>query len=326
MTTDFVVHPLSESFYKDLNQFAAVCRTVHHMKHVNIGSIGARTTAFKTVRTDEMALCSAGINVESFDLSEVFLRMDKISTEKAEQKALQYKRITNFGQWPEEKLYKIAKCGAAVDDIIAEYDLNGIAIRCWNEFQLKEGFAPCLLLCDLNEKGIAAACEVDVNNAVMMYALSQASGHPCTLLDFNNNYGEDPNKAILFHCGPTPISMLEGKGETQEHLMFRKSYGEGTGVGINKGKIRSGKVTFGSIKTENGKVYAFVSDGEFVDDPFDIQFFGTGKVIYKDGLNDIANYMAENGYKHHICISFGDCKGALAEALSKYLNIETKIF
>ena len=63
-----VVDPLSEAFAKNLHDFAAVCRVVKGMKRFTIGCIGARTTAFKTVRFDEVTMQRHGINVESFDL------------------------------------------------------------------------------------------------------------------------------------------------------------------------------------------------------------------------------------------------------------------
>ena len=110
-----------------------------------------------------------------------------------------------------------------VDDLIAEYDLNGIALRCWNEFQLEFGIAPCMVLGELNERGIAASCEVDITNTLMMQALALAGNTPSMLLDINNNYRDDPDKCILFHCGPVPISLMEGKGTTIEHKMFVKS-------------------------------------------------------------------------------------------------------
>lgn len=67
----------------------------------------------------------------------------------------------------------------------------------------------------LNEKGIATACETDVSNAVMMRALALAADAPCTLLDFINNFRNDRNKALMFHCGPMAISMIKGKGKNR---------------------------------------------------------------------------------------------------------------
>ena len=46
-----------------------------------VGAIGARTTAFKTVRIDEVALQRHGITVETLDLSDIFARVRKVSAD-----------------------------------------------------------------------------------------------------------------------------------------------------------------------------------------------------------------------------------------------------
>lgn len=76
-----VVHPLSPAFTQNLKDFAAICRVVNGMKRFNLGCIGARTTAFKTDRFDEQAMQKNGINVESFDLSEVFFKVGQKADE-----------------------------------------------------------------------------------------------------------------------------------------------------------------------------------------------------------------------------------------------------
>lgn len=325
LTKKFVVKPDSADFKADLERFASICRTVKGMKSFNAGAIGARTTAFKTVRFDEIAMMNVGINVESIDLSDVFIRMEKVNEARTEAKKEEYLAQTSFKGYPEEKMTNIAKLGVVIDDIISEYKLDAVAIRCWSELEIKFGIAPCMILCDLNEKGIAAACELDVNNAVMMRAVSLATDNACTILDFNNNYGDAEDKYIVFHCGPNPISMLTEKGEIIEHKMFKKTFGEGTGVGVNKGHLKSGDVTYGSLKTENGRLVAFVSEGTFTDDEIESEFFGSGKVIYSDTINNVINHIATEGYKHHLCFSFGKCAEALSETFNKYLGIECNI-
>ena len=322
----FTVHPLSDSFQIQLRQFAGVCRVVQGLKRLHIGSIGARTTAFKTVRVDEIAMQNAGIDTETFDLSEVFRRARSIDAKRVEAKAQDYLKITNYAVFPREKLLTIASLGAAIDDIIQEYRLDGVAVRCWNEMQVEFGVAPCLILCDLNQRGIAASCEVDLANTVMMKALSLAADSPCMLLDINNNYNDDENKCVLFHCGPVPSSLLEGKGETIEHKMFAKSYGPGSGVGVNKGKIRPGNTTFGSLKTENGKLCAFVGEGVLRDDPLDPEFFGSGTVLQTGYTQDLLEYIAENGYRHHLGLVPGNVQSIVAEAFENYLGYQTHSF
>jgi len=51
---------------------------------------------------------------------------------------------------------------------------------------------------------LSSACEVDICGVLGMHALQLASGSPSALLDWNNNYGSDPNKAVCFHCSNLP--------------------------------------------------------------------------------------------------------------------------
>lgn len=322
LTKKFCVAPLSEEFAEELRVFAGTCRVVRGMKRVNIGAIGARTTAFKTVRCDEIAFQGKRINVETIDLSLVFERMENVDEAKLIKKKEIYANLSDFGKYPSEKLENIAKLGVVIDELIEELDLQAIAIRCWNELQTKYGIAPCLILGELNERGIAASCELDVTNAVMMRAEGLAADYPVMLLDVNNNYGDDNDKIIFFHCGPAPLSMMQGKGKIEEHLMFKKSYGEGSGVGINKGKFIVGDVTVGSFKTENGKLCAFVTDGELTDDYIQKEFFGCGTVFKKTAAGDMLNYMATNGYRHHVCITRGHWSESVREAFDKYLGYQ----
>ncbi len=324
LTKHFAVSPLSDEFAEDLRIFGGICRAVKGLKHFTVGAIGARTTAFKTVRVDEIAFQRKNINIETIDLSQVFTMMDNASEEKLEAKKAHLREVSDFGNYPAIKLENIARLAVALDELIEAYALDSIAIRCWDELQKRYGIAPCVILGDLNEKGINSACELDINNAVMMKALESASDHPVMLFDVNNNYGEDRKKAILFHCGPAPKSMMKGDCHIEEHLMFKKTFGEGSGVGLNVGKIIETETTLGSMKTEDGKLWAFVTEGRLTDDPIDEAFFGCGTVFEKKNgtAEDLLNYMSTEGYRHHVAIAKGNWGEAVQEALSKYLGYE----
>lgn len=320
LTKKFCVDPLSDDFAEDLKQFAGTCRVVKGMRKFNVGAIGARTTAFKTVRFDEIAFQSKRVNIEAIDMTAVFSRMETVDAAKLEDKKLKYASLSDFGTYPPEKLENIARLGVVIDEIIEEFDLQAVAIRCWDELQKKFGIAPCLILGELNERGIAAACELDVTNAVMMRAVGLAADHPVMLLDVNNNFGDDANKVIFFHCGPAPTSMMQGNGKIEEHLMFKKSYGEGSGVGINVGKYIVDDVTVGSFKTEEGNLCAFVTEGKLTDEKLPEEFFGCGTVFEKKDANAMLQYMATNGYRHHVAITKGRFADAVKEAFDNYLG------
>ena len=324
LTRKFAVKPDSPDFAEDLRNFAAVCRIVNGMRNIYIGAIGARTTAFKTVRFDEIAYQKNGINIETFDMAQVFALMDAADAKAVAAKKATYFDYADFTGVEDEKTESIARFGVALDQLIAQYNLKAVAIRCWDELEKLYGIAPCLAMSVLNEAGIAAACEMDVNNAVMMRAVALASDSPVGLFDVNNNWGEATDKAIMFHCSAIPGSMLSCKGCIGEHLMFKKAYGPRTGVGIFGGPVREMPLTVGSFKTEDGRLCGFVTEGEVTGDKIEPAFFGTGFVFRKDDndANGMLNYMSRNGYRHHVAFVRGNWSAAIVEAFANYLGFE----
>ncbi len=68
----------SPEFKADLEWFSQVCRIVKGLKNLRIGAIGARPTAFNTVRYSERIFETSGITIETIDLSEIFGRINRM--------------------------------------------------------------------------------------------------------------------------------------------------------------------------------------------------------------------------------------------------------
>jgi hypothetical protein len=83
-------------------------------------------------------------------------------------------------------------------------------------------------------------------------------------------------------------------------------------------------VTVASLKTEDGEICSFITEGEATADPVEKEFFGCSMVFRKDDndANKMAVYMADNGYRHHVAITKGKWAKAVNEAFSKYLGIK----
>ena len=318
-----VVHPLTPQFEKNLEDFAAICRVVKGMKRFNLGCIGARTTAFKTVRFDEVALQRYGINVESFDLSElVFKVQNKKDDEKAVvEKLKSLEKYTDFSNVPKKNRFTLAKISVVLDEYIEEYKLDALALRCWNEMETILRVCPCVLLSELNDRGIVASCEIDLCSAITMRAMNLASGKPTACLDWNNNYGEDENKVILFHCGPVAQTLMEGKGVVTEHKMFAKE-DPGSGWGTNEGRIAAFDMTFSNCFTENGKLKVYASEAKFTGDAIEREYFGCGGVAEIHDLQNKLLRLAKGGFKHHTTVGVGHMKYVLEEAFNTYLGYE----
>ena len=318
-----VVHPSTDAFAKNLSDFAAVCRVVNGMKRFTIGVIGARTTKFKTVRYDEITLQKYGITCDTYDLSELFYRVEKMDGNSDAVKAKIEKLIgyTDFSSVPKDKTETLAKVSVAIDDMMREYHLDCITLRCWEEMQTVLGVAPCVLLSELNDRGIVASCEIDLCSAINMYSMLLASQTPTACLDWNNNYGDDPNKVILFHCGPVAQSLMDGKGKVTDHKMFAKGC-PGCGWGSNEGRIAAFDMTYSNCKTEDGKLTFYVDKGEFTSEPIEPEFFGCGGVAKIDDLQRKLIVLAKNGFRHHTAVGKGDMTDILREAFTTYLGYD----
>lgn len=316
-----VVHPTSDAFAENLKDFAAVCRVVNGMKRFTIGVIGARTTKFKTVRYDEITLQKYGITCDTYDLSELFYRVEKMdeNSDAVNAKIKKLVDYTDFSKVPFDKTKTLAKVSVAIDDMMREYHLDCITLRCWEEMQTVLGVAPCVLLSELNDRGIVASCEIDLCSAINMYSMLLASETPTACLDWNNNYGDDPDKVILFHCGPVAQSLMDGKGRVTDHKMFAKGC-PGCGWGSNEGRIAAFPMTYSNCKTEDGTLTFYVDKGEFTGEPIEYEFFGCGGVAHIEDLQRKLIVLAKNGFRHHTAIGKGDMTKVLKEAFTTYLG------
>lgn len=321
------VHPASHRFEEHLRDFARVCRVVRGMRRLTVGAIGARTTAFKTVRFDEITLQRYGITCESLDLSEVISRVRKWPSKDEALKA-RYERLTGYTDCsgvPGDAMTTLAKLSLVLDQIAVEYGLDAMAVRCWLELEQELKVAPCVLVGMLNDDGIPCACEVDVCNAVAMHALHLASEEPATCLDWNNNYGDEEDKCILFHCGPVPQRLMVDKGRVVDHPMFAKALGPGNGWGPNVGRIRPMPMTYASCKTEDGKLTFYLGEGRITEDPIQEGFFGCGGVAEIPGLQDKLQRIGLGGYRHHVSVTPGLHELAVREAFTRYLGYEVEV-
>jgi L-fucose isomerase-like protein len=317
----------SPRFAEQVDCFDRVCRVVRGMKRLTVGAVGARTTPFKTVRIDEVALQRHGITMETFDLSSVFAQMDELQdgSRDVKAKAAMLQKYVSWQGVPKAALGKLSRLGVVLDRMIDEHGLEAIAIRCWIEMQSLLGISPCVLLSELNDRGVPAACEVDVGNAVCMAALRFASGAAATCLDWNNNYGDADDKCILFHCGPVPQSMMTARGQIADHAILANAVGEGCGFGCNVGRIAPTPFTYGSLLTDAGRLRFYLGQGRFTDDRIPADFFGCGGVAEIVGLQDALQTIGYAGYRHHTSVTPGHVVEPVREAFERYLGYDVTL-
>ena len=313
--------PDSDIFRRDLDWFAAVCRVTGGLRRLRIGAIGARPAAFNTVRYSEKILEANGISVEPIDLSEILGRIARMGDQDpaAQAKLEQIRRYVSTDRVPAEPLMKMAKLGAVIDQWMAQTQVSISAVQCWTSLEEFFGVVPCTIMSMMSENLTSSACEVDICGVVGMHALQLASATPSALLDWNNNYGDDPDKAVCFHCSNLPKHFFkEVRMDFQE--IIAGTVGKENTYGTCVGRVKAGAMSFARFSTNDreGTIRGYVGEGEFTDDP--LETFGGAGVVRIPRLQALLRYICERGFEHHVAGNFATVASAVREATARYLG------
>jgi L-fucose isomerase-like protein len=323
LTTLHTESPSSAEFARDIDWFAAVCRVANGLRRLRVGAIGARPHAFNTVRYSEKILEANGITIEPIDLSEIFGRIGKMKDDdpSAVAKFESIREYVPTGDVPREALLKMAKLGAVIDQWMEATDLAISAVQCWTSMEEYFGVVPCTVMSMMSNNLMSSACEVDIPGVIGMHALRLASGTPSALLDWNNNYGDDPNKAVCFHCSNLPKHFFaDVRMDYQE--IIAGTVGKLNTFGTCVGRVKAEPMSFARFSTSDitGKIRGYTGEGRFTDDP--LETFGGAGVVEIQRLQDLLRYICEQGFEHHVAANLSRTASAVHEAATRYLGWE----
>jgi len=311
----------SDVFKMDILNFASVCKIVKKLKNVRFGQIGTRPNAFETVRYSEKILEFHGITIEPIDLSEIFGEIGRLSdSDPTVMEKIEFiKNYTPTTSFPEEGILKLAKLAVVVENWVLENELDGFAFQCWPSIQDNFGIVPCAVMSMFSEGLIPAACEVDIAGLIGMYILQVATEKPSAILDWNNNYGDDPNKMVLFHCSNLPKSFFKDTKMTI-HPIISDIKGDDHSFGAIQGRIKSKPCTLLRIETDDifGEIKALLVEGNYTDDH--LETFGGYGVIEIPNLQNVLKVLCKEGFAHHVAVSLNKVGDIVLEALSNYLG------
>jgi len=323
LTTLHTVDPESESFRQDLRNFAATCRVTRGMRRARFGMLGARPTAFNTVRFSEKLLERAGITVETLDLSEAYGRIARLADDdpRVTAKAQAVKGYANAAKVPAGPMTKIAKFGVVMDEWVAANEYDATAVQCWTSMQEFFGVVPCTIMSMLSDKLMPSACETDIAGTAAMYAMALASCRPSALLDWNNNYGDDPNKGVVFHCSNLPRTVFADDIPVLDYqAIIAGTVGVDNTWGAIQGRMKPEPFTYLRLSTDDhaGKIVAYVGEGTLTNDP--LTTFGGYGVVEVPNFQKLLSYICENGYEHHVAMNLSQVADPVYEAFTKYLG------
>ncbi len=329
LTSLHTVDPNTESFKQDLQKFAAICRVARGLKHARVGVIGARPANFNTVRFSEKLFERAGISVETIDLSEILGHIQRLPDTHPTVKT-KLEAITGYVPTkgvPTASTLKMAKFGVIVDDWMQAKELSASAVQCWTALEEFYGVVPCTLMSMMSNNLMSSACETDIAGVVGMHALALASGKASAIVDWNNNYGTDPDKGVIFHCSNLPKDIFVDKKISKEDVpvmdyqeIIAGTVGKENTFGTVVGRVKAAPFTYCRVSTDDlaGKITTYVGQGELTNDA--LKTFGGFGVVRIPNLQKLLAYICDNGFEHHVAINLSSTADAMAEALGKYLG------
>jgi L-fucose isomerase-like protein len=284
------------------------------------------------VRFSEKVLERVGISVEPVDLSEIFGRAARLGDGDAPVKAKleEVRAYAPVGKTPPAALAKMAKLGVVIEDWMDENELVASALQCWTAMEEFYGVVPCTLMSMMSNRLMPSACETDIAGLVGMYAMVLATGKPSAIVDWNNNYGDDPDKAVIFHCSNLPRELFVQESISPSDIptmdyqaIIAGTVGKENTYGTIVGRVKETPITYCRVSVDDlhGRIRAYFGEGRTTNDP--LQTFGGYGVVQIDHLQDLLAYICANGFEHHVAVSPSECASILQEGFGKYLGWTT---
>jgi L-fucose isomerase-like protein len=219
-----------------------------------------------------------------------------------------------------------------------DHDLDASAIQCWTSLEEYYGIVPCTVMSMMSNRLMPSACETDIAGTVAMMALAYASGKPSAIVDWNNNYGDDPNKAVIFHCSNLPKDVFVAEGDVQAagglirpddipvmdwQEIIAGTVGKDNTWGTVAGRVKADPFTYLRVSTDdlNGRIRAYVGEGQLTNDP--LKTFGGYGVVEIPQMQKLLKYICNEGFEHHVAMNLAQTAPIINEALTKYLGWET---
>ena len=188
----------------------------------------------------------------------------------------------------------------ALKEIIEEYNLQGLTIRCFDLLPTLHNTG-CLALAQLNAEGIVAGCEGDIPAMLSMkiaHALTGKTGFQANPATINPTTGE-----ILFaHC-TIPFNMID-RYELLTH------FESGIGVGI-RGYMKEGPVTIFKVSGKLDRY--FVEEGTLIECQDKPNLCRTQQLIQLSP--ESTQYFLTNPIGNHHIVIPSHCKALLQQFL-----------
>ena len=196
----------------------------------------------------------------------------------------------------------------ALDELVREEKLRGLAVRCWPEFFTDLGCSACGAMSLLSDALTPCSCEADVNGTITQLILGWISGQPAFGSDIVA-FETAKDEATLWHCGLAPLSMCDPDAQPEATIHSNRAKPL-----LMQFPLKPGRVTIARLSEATGEFRLVIGGGQILQAP--PAFTGTSGIIrFDSGAAAVMDTILREGLEHHISLTYGDHQAVL-EALA----------
>ena len=276
-------------------------RVIDRLRRGRISVIGQHPEGFDTCEFNAATLNSlTGITVDRVGLDDAFAKAKAAPAERAdahrEEAAAALSGIEDVDQ---EQLDRSFRLLCALEDIAAENEADGIAVRCWPETFVDYGCAACGPMAMMNQAGVPSACEADVYGSVTTLMLQEMAGEPVWMADLVDVDTTD-NTAVLWHCGLAPLSMCDPEAQPEATIHTNRKMPL-----LHQFPLKPGRVTLARLSQSRNETKLMIAGAEVQRAP--MAFTGTSGVIRFDRpADEVCRTIMDESLEHHFALAYGD--------------------
>ena len=300
-----------------LYKYARACALKNLLGKLKIGYFGGHPSIMTNLTIDEIAVRGIfGISLINFGNEDLIIGSESIDEKESKKLWEEIKSLAGKIDARDELGIKSSSMLAYILKVVKENSLGAVSINCFPHLKGKV----CIPVARLNDLGIPAACEGDLNSTILMYMLYHLSGRTVSNGDQLKIYnpGKKGNSMMFSHCGAGSFTLAKEKKD----IRINTDYETGTGIAVFFPERIPGEITMANMMGSRSGYRMFIASGKALDTDLIKDYEGNPINIQFDfDIRDMLDRIAEGGFGHHWNIGYGDYVEELVQ-LCDLLGIE----
>lgn len=295
--------------------YARAMAVKKELSHARLGLIGGRTiSAYPTTADPNQIKRVFGVEVDHIDQLVLLEKARRVPDEAVDALIAQAKQRYGSVEVEHDMLRRSLSVYVALKEIIEEYDLQMLSVKCIGEF-MDCYCSCCLALSMLNDEGVVCGCQCNLNALISSFIMQRLSGQACFFGDVNVVLPKE-SLVRLINCGSIPATLASDKSNVK--IVTQYEY-----MGAGRGActlfcMKEGEVTFGTLGREKGEYVMNIANGHaFVEAEEKLTAVRTwAQGFIKLSCDPMTFY--HNLRCNHSVMGYGDVKDELLELCAAY--------